>query len=276
MSTPFDQPEFGSQSPSPQEGSQGSAPQQSNQGNAPQGQTPPSVTDIGTLEKFRFGDREFTPDQLRKQMMLHQDYTRKTQGVAELKKYYDNLPHDLEKIKSNPRLAEEFKQVYPKSFHAFLNYLGVEAAQNQGMGQEEQRQQALDPQYVQKLDRLERYIKDQEVAKHEAVLEQKFSMLSKKYPDADEDAVLARAQSLLDQGVELKDQVWDKLWKNSHDTFQTKLQQKQKSTVGNQRAANMRANDNGSQGGTPGQAPQKMKLRQVGEYAISDIGRRKG
>lgn len=272
-----DQPDFGSQNDMSIDAS--SNAQESTGSHQPNGQAsqPPSVVDISTLEKFKFGDRELTPDQLRKQMMLHQDYTKKTQEVAKDRRFYDNLPYDLEKLKKNPALVDEFMKVYPKAFHRYIEMLGLKSSQqtqgDQGTNQATMAPQK-DPEMLSKLERLETYIREQEVSKHEAQLDAKFGVLSKKYPDADEDSVLARAQTLLDQDVKLTDQVWDKLWKGSHEAFNQKLASKQKQTMERQRSANSQANDTGSKGGTPGQAPAKMKLREVAEFAIKDLSHR--
>ena len=92
-----------------------------NQGQAPQ--RAPQVVDISTLEKFKFGDEELTPETLRKQRMMHQDYTNKTKAVAQERKFYENVGFDLDKVKKNPALADEFKKIYPKAFHRFLDFV---------------------------------------------------------------------------------------------------------------------------------------------------------
>jgi hypothetical protein len=276
MNGPFHQPVFGSEQPQNTQNSNDSGAQ-----NLPQGQpnaAPQTVAELERLEKFKFDGKEYTPDQLRRERMLHADYTKKTQELSKERKFYDNLRYDLEKVRKNPALIDEFRQIYPEKFHAYLEMIEARAQANQSrMGDEMSGEERADlsPEVKEKLERFESYVRDQETSKHEAILEAKFSTLSKKYPDAIEDMVLARAQSLLDHKVQLTDQVWDKLWKESHNLIQSKVNNKQKTTLEAQREANKRASDTGSNGGTPGQAPAKMKLKDVADFAINDLRTRK-
>lgn len=239
-------------------------------------QTTAETLALDKLEKFKFGDREWTPEQLKKSMMLQSDYTKKTQAVAEKTRYYDNLEADLDSVRMNPAMRQEFMNIYPKEFHKYLKLI------NGGSGSEDQSaaaksQTPVDPEIMarlSKVDQFETYFKDLQAQKAEAELDSKFSVLSKKYPEASEDVVLARAQTLLDQNVELTNEVWDKLWKQSHEFFVGKLKASQKQTLTTQRDANSRGRGPGAGGGTPGQAPQKMKLKDVAEFAISEL--RKG
>jgi hypothetical protein len=91
---------------------------------APSAETPeaaPELVDLDTMDKFKFGGREWTPKELEAAYMRQQDYSRKTQEIAQERKYYDNLPYDLDMVKNNPALVNQFKQVYPAKFHSWID-----------------------------------------------------------------------------------------------------------------------------------------------------------
>lgn len=257
---------------------QGSAPTQSaapETHGAPSTQNMPSEGDgplnLESVLKFKFGEREWTPEQLRKSILLHSDYTKKTQAVAETQKYWDNLDTDLENVRANPQLREAFLQTYPKSFHKYLKGDSSDATQaNQG-----NQNQQLPPEILQKLskvDELSSYITEQQIKAHEANIDAKFSTLSKKYPDGIEDVVLARAQALMDRGTMVSDHVWEQLWKKSHEDVNQRFEARQKSTLQTQRASNLSAKGPASGGGTPTGTPVKARsLKEATEMAVRQL-----
>lgn len=229
---------------------------------------------LDKLDKFKFGDKEWTPDQLRKSIMLHSDYTKKTQQLAEARKYYDNLDADIEAVKANPQLAAKFKEIYPEEFHRYLKYAGHSESQSQQQGvQSSQQQAAVDPQFLDRFSRLESYVKEKEVQAYEAQLDNTFATLSKKYPNGVEDVVLAKAQALLDKGEELSNQSWENLWKQSHESMTKRIDQMQQQKFEAQKGANSKAKGPGIGGGIPGEAPRRMTLKEATEQAVSDLSR---
>lgn len=237
-----------------------------------------AILDLDKAQKFKFGDREWTPDQLKKSIMLHSDYTKKTQQVSETRKYYDNLEHDLEFIKGHPnkeQAMQMFMETYPKAFHKYLSLIGgsEQAANLQTQSQNAQ----LPPELMKDLEMVKNYVQEKETQAIEAQLENTFSTLAKKYPDGDEDIVLARAQALLDAkretepGFRITNEIWDKLWKASHEKNVSKFEARQKGILDKQRTANQSAKGPAPGGGTPGQAPVRMNLKQAEEYAYKTL-----
>lgn len=235
----------------------------------------PSITELEKLEKFSYAGREMTAKDLQSMVMMQSDYTRKTQAIAEERKYYENLQSDLDAVKSNPTLMAQFKQVYPEKFHKFLGYV---ASDKPVQEQVQQQSGVLDPKIQERLDKYDQIAKEWEEQKISAInaqLDAKFGELTKKYPYADEEAVIARAQALLDKGEKLTDSVWDTLWKSVHDRSQKLWSDHQKSLNTKQQSANSKGRDIGHGGGTPGQAPKVPKsikeaskmLMESGEYA---------
>lgn len=222
--------------------------------------------------KFKFGNREWTPDQLKKAIMFQSDYTKKTQQVAEKEKYISNLEYDLENIRQNPQLKDKFLEVYPKEFHRYLRFVesnNTEAQNRQTNASEGNHN--LPPEILQKLERVENYVRDTEVRAKEAEIDAKFSTLSKKYPEAIEDVVLARAQALIDNGVPINDQVWEKLWKKNHDELNSKFEARQKTTLQKQRASNQSYAGPANGGGVPSGAPVKESFKQATDRAIREL-----
>lgn len=233
------------------------------------------MLNLNSVLKFKFGDREWTPDQLEKAILRQSDYTKKTQQLAESRKYYDNLEADLENVRGNPELVDKFMEVYPKEFHKYLKLANnqQEAISRQAQAQNENA--PIDPQLLSKLERLESHIRNTEIKAKEAELDAKFSSLAKKYPDANEEVVLARAQALIDRGGLVNDQVWDKLWKQSHDSFLSRFEAKQKQTLQQQRMANSKAAGPSSAGGVPTNAPRRETFAQATDRAIQELQGRK-
>lgn len=212
------------------------------------------IVDLDSVDKFKFAGKEWTPKDFQGAYMMQSDYTKKTQALAEERKYFDNLTADLESVKSNPSLIEKFKSVYPEKFHKFLGYVQG-ASQPQAQKQTENAQSQIDPAFKERFERLESEIHERKVQAIEAELDAKFKGLSEKYPMADEEAVLARAQALIDRGEKLNDKIWDGLWKSVNERNQKLAEQFYAKKIKEQKTTNQKGKDIASGGGTPGQAP---------------------
>lgn len=228
---------------------------------------------LDTLQKFKFEGKEYTPDQLKKQILLHSDYTKKTQSIAEEKKYISSLKYDVQAVMKNPALASEFRKIYPKEYHDVLDALGISGVSKE-QEQVSKSQYSVDPEIQAKLERFENYVQEQEVSKHEAILESTFAKMSQKYPDAIEDVVISRAQALMDQGVRGEEIPWEKLWKHENDRVNKILEDRQNKKLQTQRDANLKAKGPAQGGGIPGQAPVRPKLKDVADIAIQSLTRK--
>lgn len=260
-----------------------SAPEQVDESNA-QGQettqAPVSdILDIDSVEKFKFQGREWTPKELQSAYMMQQDYTRKTQGIAEERKYWDNLHFDLERVKKDPNLIGQFMQIYPQKFHRFLDAAGA-ALDNPGAKQSNG--QGVDPSFIRRFEQLESDIRrfeqlesefrNRNVAAIEAELDNKFAALQKKYPFADEEAILARAEALLNKGAELDDKTWDSLWKANNERMEQIYKNHYSKQVASQKNANKKAADIAPGGGTPGQKPRNPRtIKEASRFALDEM-----
>lgn len=230
----------------------------------PQGE--PSILDLDSVDKFKFGGREWTPKEFQGAYMAQADYTRKTQALAEERKYYDNLLADLDNVKKNPTLADKFKQVYPQKFH---NYLGTVTPAQAEKLQAQAQGTAQTPEYAQLLDRLDRIEKEsfeKQVSAIQSELDTKFEALGKKYPFASEDEVLAKATALVDRltkehgpDAKVSDSHLEALFKASNEKVSKLAEKHYSSLVKGQKQANVRGKDAGSGGQLPGQAPKQPR-----------------
>lgn len=238
------------------------------------------ILDLDSHEKFLYKGREVTRQELESGHMRHEDYTRKTQEIAQERRYFANLDADLEKVRNNPSLAEEFKRIYPEQYHNFLRYTQSNSAtrpQSAGSGQSGN----YDPELMTRFERLERAHQEREVAAINSEIENISQKYSKKYPYADEEPVLARAQALVDhmkktlppgQQVRISEMQWDALWKSVNDRSKAISENAHKKQVQDQIAANRKGSDVASGGGVPGHAPRNFKnLREASDAARRDF-----
>lgn len=255
------------------------------------------LLDLDSVEKFRWQGKEMTKQDLQNGYMTKQDYTRRTQELAKERQFAENFAHDYRKVISNPSLAAEFKQVYPKRYHdlideALQEMTGKSATTKQEKPQTQNQpnvQRETDSELLQRLERLEQSTKarEQEVfeanaAAYRKELDRVCENFSKKYPFADVDAVLANAAYLVDKGERLHDPeskqideaAYDRLFKANHEAHQKRFESYQKEQVDKQKNANLKAKDSGVGGGLPGKAPRKETLAEATERAIRELGGR--
>lgn len=227
----------------------------------------PEIVDLDSVEKFKYQGQEMTRQQLHESTLRYQDYTRKSQQLAEDRKYNENLYYDLDSVRNNPALAEKFRSVYPKSFHKHLDHI---LSQTSGKS-ETSAQKGFDPDFVDRFNRMEQRIQEREIEAINSELDSKFGRLSKQYPLADEEAVVARAQSLVEKGQELNDRTWDALWKSVHERNQKLMDKIYAEKVTQQKTLNQKNKDVPSGGGTPIQGRKEARtIKEASELALKD------
>lgn len=260
--------------PSAPDTSLDSAPQQDSANEQP--------VEIDNLDRYRYQGRPLKDWE--NGYMRQSDYTQKTTQLAQERRYYDNLSVDLDRVRGNPQLAEQFRAIYPEKFHGYLRYVlenSTQSPQNPN-GQSPASQYArLDPAMEMRINSLEKNFRDREVAAISAELDNKFRTLGQKYPFADEEACVARAQALLSKmkeadplngNLRISDKQWDAIWKGVHDRNYKLSDSNYKKQVQEQVKANKRSSDVGRGGGNPGQAPRQFKtVKEATEAALKDI-----
>lgn len=265
------------------------------------------VLDLTQTEKFMWEGKEMTPQELRSSMLRQQDYTKKTQQAAEERrqyleerrrfeeerqsyqsqreqseKYESNLEADIQHVLGDPSKEAKFKEIYPEKYHQALEKALVQAFGDRNSPDGEVK--SLKQQLKTIQDRFQ--MQDQERAKtafesdvkqNAEILDSAISRLSTKYPSADEESVLARAEYIAssfkkDQSFANNfSQLMEKLYKENHDFHEKRYQQIYTQKVNQQKQANTKAKDVGRGGATPGAAPQKMKLRDVKNHILGTL-----
>lgn len=232
--------------------------------------TQQQMIELESQNKFRFGGKEWTPKEFQGAYMMQADYTRKTQQLAEERKYYDNLSADLAAVKGNPGLEAKFKEIYPTKFHAYLDYVAQKQAQQPG--QQNQQQYNNDPQLLKRFEAIESEMNDRKMQAINAELDARFKTLSEKYPLADEEAAVARAQALHARGIKLDDKTWDQIWKAVSDKNELVFKKYGAAQVNKQKSANQRGKDAAPGGGIPGQAPRQPKnIKEATKFALEEL-----
>lgn len=264
--------------------SQESATSELEQSNAEEAVDPStSITDIDSLEKFKFQGRDWTPQELKSAYLMQSDYTRKTQALAEQqreweqeKQYRDNLDVDLARVKKDPNLIGQFMQVYPRQYHKFLDFIAPTATNQMG-SQQSNNQTQTDP-AVFELQRqfaaLQADANEKNVQAIQSSLDSKFQVLGKKYPYADEEAILARAESLLAQNPNYKfnDQVWEALWKSNNEKLEKAFKGHYSKLVKEQKTVSKRASDVPPGGAIPGRGPRLPKTIKEASNMLLESG----
>ncbi len=118
-----------------------------------------AIVELDKLEKFKYRGKEWTPKDLEAATLRQSDYTKKTQELAQERRFVENLPYDLMAVSRDPAKASQFKQVYPEKFHQFLeDFLSSNQTnpQSQGVPQAPQgnQYQSLDPSIIKEFNSL--------------------------------------------------------------------------------------------------------------------------
>lgn len=247
---------------------------------APETTKAPDVLDLNSIEKFRYGDQEWTPKDLQGALLRQADYTKKTQALAESRKsleseqrYWENLYDDLEALKSNPSLIAKFKEVYPEKFHAYVGKLGLKEQLASGTTGS-----TRDPELVARLEALEKQTLEREIAANNAILDKTFGELKTKYPYADEESVLVRAESLISRAKErgesfdFNQEVWDKLFSQVNSRIEGVAKSRQTAQYEQQKTANQAGRDTPAGGATPGRKPGYKTFDEATAAAIKALG----
>ncbi len=243
----------------------------------------PSMAELEKMERFKFDGQEWTPKDLKNAILRHNDYTRKTQELAENRKsveteqlYRDNFRVDFKKVLQDPDRMNDFRQAYPSHWVELAETLlekEQSAVQPQSVQQNATAGAGLDPKIMKDIDYIKNTFQQREIEALEKSLDAEFLKLGQKYPSANQELVLARAQILSDKKVDiLQNGKLEEIFKTLHDQESTREKQWRENMLKEQKTANARGRDIGKGGGTPGKAPEKMNFRQAREKMLEDHG----
>lgn len=248
---------------------------------APKSQTP-DIPDLDKLERFRFGGREMTRKELQDSFMRQSDYTRKTQEVAEARKYADNFRYDLQSVIANPQLLDKMREIYPAEYVKMAEeIIASRPSQSSQSGQ-----QAVDakPQLPielqQALQDVQAWKSEMQEQKTQATLSQLNSLheqMGQKYPYADPRLVDTMLVNAAEQGLKLDGnnvaRAIENTYKMLHGEQDTRIKSAQKTKVEEQVKAGKQARDIGPGSSIPAAAPKKYKkFAEINADALSAFG----
>jgi chorismate mutase len=240
------------------------------------------LLDLDASEKFRFQGREWTPEELQRSIMLEKDYRKKTTDLSREQKYIANLASDLRQVKADPRLADEFKRIYPEAYHGYLDLILEQAkvtGDNSLAGQTSANQNQIPEALAKRLEALEGRLKSVDEKEHaanvaqiEQRLDQLFGKLQTKYEWGVEEQVLAKAEALIAKGYKMNDAVWERLWKASHEHHEGKARKWRDAETQAQLKKNQEGGDIGRGGSTPSAGPKRFKsLGDVTDHMVASL-----
>jgi uncharacterized FlaG/YvyC family protein len=236
------------------------------------------LLDLDKQERVRFEGREWSVKDLRNAYLMREDYTRKTQELAEARKYADNFDADLSTVLREPNRLSDFARIYPPSYvekvQRILERANPESAQASSQGQA-QRPAELPPEMRELLQfkqTWEQERKEQAIQSTQRELDTMFSDFGKKYEFANHKAVNNAAISVVEAGHKLTPQLLEKLFKQEHEDMKALFEKSYKNKVQAQKQAGFKARDAGPGGSAPGAAPKVNKtLREARDQWLSDL-----
>jgi hypothetical protein len=242
---------------------------------APSSQAPgkaDTLPDLDKLERFRFEGREWKKEELRRAYLRNEDYTRKTQELAETRKYADNFAHDLRVVVSDPSRLEDMRRIYPREFvERAEEILKLRGGLDSKKPSEPQpandpvkaeleairREREADRRDIEAWKETQR---QSQIEHLQAWVNQQHETLSKKYEWAATvpQLVEMRAEVAANQGVKITAEVMEKIYKAVDGEIRAKWDEKYKGKVTRQTTVNREAKDVGPGGGAPIEGPKKF------------------
>ena len=241
-----------------------------------------AYADLSKFQKVKIDGKEMSIEDLKKSLMRQDDYTRKTQEAA---KYSKNLRYDLETVRGNPQALAEFKKIYPKEYHAVAELMLQGLSANQAIQTQQTGQQSLPPELMERLDKTEAFLSEYQQEKLRAEeqalnanLEAIEGRMVKKYPYADSITAYTLAEQAREKFEKetgekmtaqmMNDQFLEPFFKVAHENQVKLFQRYQKEAAKQARANHERGSDIGRGGGTPGSAPEKLRMKDVADYVL--------
>lgn len=251
--------------------------------------TAEELADLAKLGRFKFEGQEMSYDDLKRAYLRQQDYTRKTQALADERKFIDNLRYDLDQVKRDPRLIAQFKQIYPEKFHSYLAFVQNSMQSVEPPTTGHQSSVELPPEILERIAKQEEMLNQVVSESRESQTEALNSMFStiedgvkKQFPRADMVHVYGAISDYLEsEGLTAKEllknraateRMFGQFAKASHDAVMKQFKDWQQSELEKIKATNKKAGDIGPGGGTPSQGPKKYRrLSDVQDDILADL-----
>lgn len=226
----------------------------------------PKITDLDGLSEFTFQGEKFNPDRLHQTFREHKEWSEKIKAYEKNQEFEKNLEIDLDNVLNDPKLADRFKAIYPKMYHAILDKLLSSRSPAQAQSTQPAQNTQPPKEFLDRLGHFDERLKffeqrayQAEVEAASAKLDSVLPPLFKAHPLANEDQVYARAEALLQQGQKLSEKTWERIVRESHDYQKKKSDQVYSAELKSQLEKGQKGRDIGPGGSTPGQAPVRPK-----------------
>jgi hypothetical protein len=231
------------------------------------------ILDLASVKKIKIDGVEMTPEEIRKSILRQQDYTKKTQALAEerkqladYRKFDDNFDTDLAQVESDPSLWAEFQRLYPEKYQQralkYLNTVSPKASTETT---------PVPPQFQKKVSELESRIQRYEELEANYELDKVFTEMKAKYPDAVEEMVLPVAERIAQQlNAPLTKEHWERAFKAVNDKMKSVYSARDAARREAIKAKAKLAKDGGRGGNNVEGKPVKETLKQALERAISE------
>jgi hypothetical protein len=252
---------------------------------------PVAVVDLDALDKFKYQGKEWTPEELHAAMLRQQDYTKKTNQIAqerkfysvEMPKYIDNLAFDLENVKANPEMADKFREIYPPVFHRMLDRVLESSGNNQASSSDAptgdetkvirnlQAKVSFLEKKLGKVDELEKGLEADKMSYWDKYTDKLYTDYSQKYPLASEDTVTALALTAKDKGYQITEGMIEKLFRQDHERREGISATRHKERVRQQVEKSKKAKDSGQGSDVPQVVKKRMTISEAAEEAIRHL-----
>lgn len=235
--------------------------------------------------KYKHEDLEFTASELRSMVMRQQDYTRKTQEIAEERKFHSALQADIENVRRDPRLVAEFKRIYPQKYHSYLKYASSGSQTPSNETQATQNPKELLEQMLQEHPVIQE-LNNMKLSQAEKEVNEAFGKYNQQYPLADDRVVAAFAEQLMIQKqqmayqtgddpnkIKITDGEWNKLFKFASDDQEKRFNTHYKTKFEKQKEASKSLKETPAGGVPPGHRPREARtIREATQMFREDLG----
>ena len=242
---------------------------------APKPETAKEILDLDKLERFRFAGKEWNPKDLRNSYLMREDYTRKTQEVAEARKFADNFKYDMQSLVKDPGLMDKFASIYPKEYVESAKEIMQMLRSGNTPSPNQTQQGQIDPNFLKEFKEVKGWIQSQTEQQKQVSIEQantwldnQYTSLSKKYPNAVEEIVTARAQALIDMQRPVNSEVLDKLFEQSQKEMTDRFVTAKQNKVKEQLKVGQSGKDVGQGGSPASEGPKKYKTFKEAKAAM--------
>lgn len=239
----------------------------------------PQVTDLDSLERFRFQGRELSKDDLQKLLSGESD-----QPKSDKPDYDRAFRYDFSAVLEDPKLLAKFREIYPPEYVQIVER--ALSAQGKPVSQATSGQANPEKQADPRIDEMWQAVqewknvqKEQRVESLKTALDSSFEKLSKKYPDADPEVINSRLIAMRQMGTELKNKdgklredVIEDLFKRDNAARAKAREEWWSKKVEAQKSANSRARDVGQGGSASSPAPQKARsIKEATAAALASL-----